>query len=60
MTPRPTGDRRDVLTGIPPWYTTGDTDLPESDEMNRVIVKTFLETLAEVSLAVVTRQEKEA
>lgn len=51
----------DSLTCILPAYTLGCTNEPESEEMNKVIVKNFIDTLAEVSISIAKRkvQEKE-
>ena len=52
----PEEKRLDVLTGIPPAYTLGDNTEPESEEMNKVIVKNFIETLAEISMSIAERK----
>jgi hypothetical protein len=49
----------DVLTGIPLAYTLGDNSEPESEEMNELIMKNFIDTLAEISLSIASRKVKE-
>ncbi len=47
--------RLNALTGIPSSYTLATT--PEYDsEVDRVMVKNFIDTLAEVALAVASRK----
>ncbi|GEM_PF-1880737 len=52
----PESQSQDVLTGIPIAYTLGCTNEPESEEMNKVIVKNFIETLAEISVSIAKRK----
>lgn len=52
-------NREGLLTCIPQAYTVGDTSEPESEEMNELIVKNFIKTLAEVSLNIASRKVKE-
>ena len=47
------------LTGIRNAYTVTDTNEPETEEMNELIVKTFNNTLAEVSLSITSRKTME-
>ncbi len=42
------------LTCIPPAYTLSAT--PNESEVDRLMVKTFLETLAEIALSVASRK----
>ena len=48
-----------LLTRIRNAYTVGDTDDPETEEMNDLIVKSFIDTLAEVSLSIASRKVEE-
>lgn len=48
-----------VLTGIRDAYTVSATTGIESSEVDKVMIKTFLETLAEISIAIAIRKEKE-
>ncbi len=50
---------KNLLTRIRDTYTVGDTSEPESEEMNNLIVRQFIRTLAEVSLSVASRKVKE-
>ena len=50
---------KNLLTCIRNAYTVGDTDDPETEELNDLIVKTFFETLAEISLSIASRKVKE-
>ena len=47
-----------VLTGIRDAYTVSATTETESSEVNKLMIKTFLETLADISLSIATRKEK--
>ena len=49
-----------VLTGIHNAYTVSATNETETGEMNEIIVKNFLETLAEISLSIATRNRGES
>lgn len=49
-----------VLTGIRNAYTVSATNETETGEMNEIIVKNFLETLAEISLSIATRNRGES
>jgi len=49
---------KNLLTRIRDAYTVGGAS--ESEEMNNLIVKQFIRTLAEVSLSVASRNVKEA
>ena len=48
-----------LLTRIRNAYTVGDTDDPETEELNNLIVKNFINTLAEISLSIASRKVKE-
>lgn len=50
---------KNLLTRIRNAYTVGDTDDPETEEMNDLIVKSFIDTLAEVSLSIASRKVEE-
>ena len=50
---------KNLLTRIRDAYTVGDTDDPETEEMNDLIVKSFIHTLAEVSLSIALRKVEE-
>ncbi len=50
---------KNLLTRIRNAYTLGDTDAPETEEMNDLIVKSFIDTLAEVSLSIASRKVEE-
>ena len=50
---------QDVLTGIGSLYTLSATDDDENEELDRIIVKDFLNTLAEIALAVASRNQEE-
>ena len=47
--------RWDVLTGIQGSYTLAGTREDERREINEIAVKHFLETLAEIALAITSR-----
>jgi hypothetical protein len=47
-----------ALTRIHPSYTLSDTPEPDSNETESLIVKNFLDTLAEVSLSIASRNSK--
>jgi len=49
-----------VLTGIRDAYTVFATNEPGTGEMNQIIVKNFLETLAEISLSIAIRNRGES
>ena len=44
-----------VLTGIHEAYTLSTTTETETSEVDKVMIKNFLETLAEISIAIATR-----
>ncbi len=46
-----------ALTCIHPAYTLFDTPEPESNETESLIVKNFLDTLAEVTIAIASRMK---
>ncbi len=45
-----------ALTCIHPAYTLSDTSEPESTETESLIVKNFLNTLAEIALSIASRK----
>ncbi len=47
-----------VLTGIHDAYTVFATNETENNEIDELMIKTFLETLAEISLSIASRKEK--
>ena len=47
-----------LLTRIRNAYTVGDTSEPEIKEMHDLMIKTFLNTLAEVALSIASREVK--
>jgi len=47
-----------ALTCIHPAYTLFDTPEPDSDETESLMVKNFLDTLAEVSLSIASRNAR--
>ena len=55
----PDNNDKNLLTCIRDAYTVGGPSEPESEEMNNIIVKHFINTLAEVSLSVASRKAKE-
>ena len=48
--------RLNVLTGIDPAYTLSATQKDEAGEVDELMVKNFLDTLAEVALAIASRK----
>ena len=46
-----------LLTGIQQAYTVGDTNENESDEMNELIIKNFLNIIADIALAIASRKD---
>ena len=50
---------KNLLTRIRNAYTVGDTDDLETEEMNDLIVKSFINALAEVSLSIASRKVEE-
>ncbi len=48
-----------VLTGIHEAYTVSATTETEPSEVDKLMIKTFLETLADISLSIALRKEKE-
>ena len=48
-------NRLNVLTRIHPSYTLSDTPEPDSNETESLTVKNFLNTLAEVSISIASR-----
>ena len=51
------GDNEEkALTCIHIPYTLSDTPVPESNEAESLIVKNFLNTLAEIALSIVSRK----
>ena len=55
----PENNDNNLLTGIHHAYTVGDTNENESDEMNELMIKHFIDTLAEVSLSIASRKVEE-
>jgi hypothetical protein len=49
----------EALTSIGSTYTLAATNESEGSEVERLMVKNFIETLAEISLAVASRKIKE-
>ncbi|MFC1956486.1 hypothetical protein ACFLWZ_08265 [Chloroflexota bacterium] len=49
--------RQNVLTGIPSPYTLSTTQTGETSEVDELMVRHFLNTLAEIALAVASRRE---
>ena len=47
----------DPLTRIRGMYTLAATDEDETSEVDRVIVKHFLETVAEIALSIASRKQ---
>ncbi|MFC2072028.1 hypothetical protein ACFLUU_04840 [Chloroflexota bacterium] len=54
-----TDNNKNLLTRIRNAYTVGDNPEPENEEMNNLMVKNFINTLAEVSLSIASRKVKE-
>ena len=52
--------RPEALTCIPAAYTVSGTPEPEYTESEALMVKHFLNTLAEVSMAIASRKAEEA
>ena len=52
---KPENQEEKALTCIHPAYTLFDTPEPDSDETESLIVKNFLDTLADVSLSIASR-----
>ena len=48
--------RKKALTCIHPSYTLSDTPEPDSNETESLIVKIFLNTLAEIALSIASRK----
>jgi hypothetical protein len=48
--------QREALTSIHAMYTLAANDEAETSEVDRVIVRHFLETIAEISLSVASRK----
>ena len=48
--------RPNVLTGIHPSYTLAATNEREASEVDKLMVKHFFNTLAEIALAVASRK----
>ncbi len=47
-----------VLTGIHEAYTVSATTETETSEANKIMIKNFLETLAEISIAIAIRNTR--
>ena len=52
--------RREALTCIPSAYTVSGTPGPEYTESEALMIRNFLNTLAEVSMAIASRKAEEA
>jgi len=50
--------REDVLTGIPFAYTVSATPESESSEVDEIMIREFLQTLAEISLSIASRNSE--
>ena len=46
----------EALTSIHQTYTLAATDEPETTETERLMIRHFIETLAEISLSIATRK----
>ena len=55
---KPENQEEKALTCIHPSYTLFDTPEPESTETENLMVKNFLDTLAEVSLSIASRNAR--
>ncbi len=47
-----------VLTGIHDAYTVSATSDTETNEVDELMIKSFLQTLADISLSIASRKEK--
>jgi hypothetical protein len=47
----------EALTSIHSTYTLAATDKTESNEMDNVIIRHFIETVAEISLSIASRKQ---
>ncbi|MFC1968149.1 hypothetical protein ACFLVX_02010 [Chloroflexota bacterium] len=55
---KPENQEKKVLTCIHPSYTLSATPEPDSNETESLIVKNFLDTLADISLSIASRNSK--
>ena len=55
---KPKNQEEKALTRIRPAYTLFDTPEPDSNETENLIVKNFLNTLADISLSIASRNDK--
>jgi hypothetical protein len=55
---KPENQEEKALTCIHPAYTLFDTPEPDSNETENLIVKNFLNTLADISLSIASRNDK--
>ena len=53
---KPENQEEKALTCIHPSYTLSDTLEPDSNEKESLIVKNFLNTLAEIALSIASRK----
>ena len=53
---KPENRQEKALTCIHPSYTLSDTPEPDSNETESLIVKNFLNTLAEIALSIASRK----
>ena len=53
---KPENQEEKALTCIHPAYTLSNTPEPDSNETESLIVKIFLNTLAEISLSIASRK----
>ena len=53
---KPENYEEKALTCIHPSYTLSDTPEPDSNETESLIVKNFLNTLAEIALSIASRK----
>ena len=56
---KPENRREYVLTGIPPSYTVSATPETGSSEVDKLMIRNFLNTLAEIAIAIASREANE-
>ena len=56
MAGNPENTTKDVLTGIHPAYTVSANPEAEMGEADKIMIREFLNTLAEVSLSIASRE----
>ena len=54
--PQSENNETEALTSIHGTYTLAATDEPETTETERLMIRHFMETLAEISLSIATRK----